>query len=140
MSREPTVLDVANETPIAFELLDEVYALQASMSAEERKDNDLQVTRIVDLLKQSGIHDDYQLRASVVSIQLRQRALELFVQDGGAAGFTLPTSEVGRTKVHQDLFRCAGEEPLVSIDGQPRFDPNNFRRRLLSFTETAGNA
>lgn len=38
MSREPTVLDVANETPITFKLLDEVYALQASMSAEERMD------------------------------------------------------------------------------------------------------
>ncbi|MGR9272887.1 hypothetical protein ACU8OQ_37045 (plasmid) [Rhizobium leguminosarum] len=140
MSRKPTVLDVANHTPITFELLDKVYALQSSMSAEERNDNDLQVARIVDVLKHGGMHDEYQLRASVVSIRLRQRALELFVQDGGAAGFTLPTSEVGRTKVHQDLFRCAGEEPLLSIEGQPRFDPDNFRRRLLSFTQTAGSA
>ncbi|WP_143034280.1 hypothetical protein [Ensifer sp. YR511] len=140
MSREPTILDVANETPITFELLDEAYALQACMSAEERNDNDLQVARIVDLLEQGGMHDDYQLRASVASIRLRQRALELLVQDGGAPGFTLPTTEVGRTTVHRDLFRCAAAEPLVSIAGQPRFDPDSFRRRLLSFTETAGSS
>lgn len=138
MGGEPTVLDVANDTPIAFELLEDVYAMQASLPAGERRSIEAQRPRLVNLLREKGAHDDVRLRALVVSIELRQVALDRLVKDGGAPGFTLPVVEPGKAKVHRDLFRCAGEEALVRIDGEVRFDPDSFQRRLLSFTEAAG--
>jgi len=140
MTQAPTGLDVANETPVAFELFSDVYAMQASMSAEERRDTGLKQARLESLLKERGVVDNYKLRALVMSIMLRQRALELLVQQGEARGFTLPVTEAGTAKVHRDLFRCAGEESLVSIDGQPRFNHESFQRRLLSYSQPMGNA
>lgn len=140
MNQARTVFDVANDTPIAFELLADVYAMQASMSVDERKSAEARRARLVDLLVEKGVNDHDRLRALVASIEIRQLALDRLVQDGGARGFTLPVAEAGTAKVHRDLFRCACEETLVKIDGEVRFEPDSFQRRLLSFTEVKGKA
>ncbi|MEP6868586.1 MAG: hypothetical protein ABJA20_08715 [Novosphingobium sp.] len=140
MKQVQTVFDVANETPIGAELLADIYAMQAAMPLEARKSPDARRARLVDLLEEKGEHDHDRLRALVASIELRQVALDRLVQDGDARGFTQPVAEVGKARVHQDIFRCAGEEALVRIDGEVRFEPASFQRRLLSFTEARGNA
>lgn len=140
MNQVPTVFDIANETPIACELLANVYAMQASMSAKERKRPDSRKAHLVKLLEDQGESEHDRLPALVASIELRQLALERLVKEGGARGFTLPVEEAGKARVHRDLFRCAGEEALVKIDGEVRFDPDSFQRRLLSFTKPKGKA
>lgn len=140
MTQVQTVFDVANETPIGAELLADIYAMQAALSVEERKSPDARRAWLVSLLEEKGERDHDRLRALVASIELRQVALDRLVRNGEARGFTLPIAEAGKVRVHRDLFRCAGEEALVRIDGEVRFEPASFQRRLLSFTEARGNA
>lgn len=139
MSEEPTILEVVNSTPIDGDLLADVYALEASMSPAEHKRPGLRRARLVELLQKLGENDD-RLRALVASIEFRQVGLERLVRDGGAPGFANPSPREGMSRVHRDLFRCAGEEPLVRVGEEVRFDTTSFQRRLLTFTDVQGNA
>lgn len=139
MSEYPTVLDIANSTPIDGDLLAEVYTSEASMSPEEHKTPGLRRDRLVKLLQRQGVDGD-RLRALVASIEFRQVALDRLIQDGDAPGFAGPATREGMSRVHRDLFRCACEEPLARIGEEVRFDPASFQRRLLTFTDVQGNA
>ena len=139
MSEDPTVLEVVNSTPIDGDLLADVYASEASMLAGEHKRPELRRARLVELLQELGENDD-RLRALVASIEFRQVALDRLIRDGGAHGFAGPAPREGMSRVHRDLFRCAGEEPLVRVGEEVRFDTTSFQRRLLNFTDVQGNA
>lgn len=139
MSKNPTVFDIANSTLIDGDLLAEVYASEASMSPEEHKTPGRRRDRLVKLLQRLGLDED-RLRSLVASIELRQVALDRLIQDGDAPGFARPAAKEGMSRVHRDLFRCAGEEPLVRIGEEVRFDPASFQRRLLTFTDVQGSA
>ncbi len=51
---------------------------------------------------------------------------------GGDAGAVVPT--------HSKILAAAADQPLVEIDGEPGFDPEEFFARILSLTDGAGEA
>ena len=53
-------------------------------------------------------------------------------------GWPLPAGQDGADFVHPDLIRAAAEEPVIEdANGQPAFDPESFRNRVLLLTGTA---
>lgn len=79
-------------------------------------------------------------RATIaVNIGFRLRALGQLTENGGGRGWTL-NGKPGFVLVHEELIRCAAEEPLIEVDDQPAFDPESFHRRLLLISEMRGKA
>lgn len=73
------------------------------------------------------------------AISFRLQALARLTTDGGGQGWVLP-GEPGCDFIHEELVRCAAEEPLIEHDGEPAFDSQSFHRRLLSLAEMRGEA
>lgn len=79
-------------------------------------------------------------RASLaLGIGFRVQDLDWLTADCGGRGWIRP-GEPGHDLIHEDLVRCAVEEPLVETGGGLAFDAESFHTRLAGFTETRGIA
>ncbi len=118
-------------------LLTEVLEAVGDLPAEDRGFEGHTFT-IIRLLMDRGV--PVIERANIaLSISFRLQALAQLTADGGGRGWVLP-GEPGCDFVHEELLRCAAEEPLIEVGGQPAFDAASFHVRLLQLAEMRGEA
>ena len=129
----------ANRTKVSAELLGEVVEMHAKLPPEDRRDHTVRMIRLFQMLDDKGLQDE---RADLsLAIDFRLTALAHLLAAHEAHGWTLPGTEAGMELMHPSLVRGAAEEPLIEdANQQPAFDPDSFRRRVLSVTDTDGSA
>lgn len=123
--------------PIDPTLLEEVLKAVDAMAPEDRGFEGTSIAT-VRILHERDVPDDDRVIIAM-GISFRLRALAKLTADGGGRGWVLP-GEPGADFVHEELLRCAAEEPLVEVEGEPTFDAGSFHRRLLALAETRGEA
>jgi len=132
-------MDRVNETKVTGALLGEVVRLHANMPPEDRPDFEARAIRMFELLDKKGLREERGVLASAIDFRLT--ALAKLQGDPALRAWTMAGKDEGADYIHADLLEAAAAEPLVEDQqGQASFDPNSFRRRVLSITETKGSA
>lgn len=119
------------------ELIRLVLEAVAEIPADDREADDY-LFASVKLLKDRGFADG-ERPIIATAIGFRLEALARLTRDGGGKGWVLP-GEAGSDFIHDELVRCAAEEPLIEDGGQVAFDSESFHRRLLSLAAMHGEA
>jgi hypothetical protein len=133
------VLNRVNQTKLAAELLGDAAEMHAGLPADDRSSFEGRAISLFKMLDRRGLG---RKRADLaIAIDFRLTALARLLQDRQVRGWTLPAGHDGADFVHPDLIRAAAEEPVIEdANGQPAFDPESFRNRVLRLTETRGEA
>jgi hypothetical protein len=133
------VLNRVNQTKLAAELLGDAAEMHAGLPADDRGSFEGRAISLFKMLDRRGLG---RKRADLaIAIDFRLTALSRLLQDRQVRGWTLPAGHDGADFVHPDLIRAAAEEPVIEdANGQPAFDPESFRNRVLRLTGTQGKA
>ena len=133
------VLNRVNQTKLAAELLGDAAEMHAGLPADDRNSFEGRAISLFKMLDRRGLG---RKRADLaIAIDFRLTALARLLQDRQVRGWTLPAGHDGADFVHPDLIRAAAEEPVIEdANGQPAFDPESFRNRVLRLTGTQGKA
>src|SRR4029078_1990507 len=118
-----------NAQKVSAPLLGKVMHLWASLPREEWQDFDQKLERVVDFVgKENG--GDPML---AMAIALRLMALDALVLDPEFRGWLITEhSPGGITYIHGDLLQIAADQMILEgAEGEPLFDRNSFRTRLL---------
>jgi hypothetical protein len=128
-------LDRVNRIAISADLLGEVMDMLRSLPAEERWSSGSRSARLFQLLERRGLSETADVVA--VAVDLRVTALLRLQNHAGLRGWASPGGELA----HPDLLKAAAAEPLVEgADGDPGFDMDSLRLRLLAGAEVYGRA
>jgi hypothetical protein len=128
-----------NRAIVTGQLLGDVMLAYAAMPIEARSVFENRVNRVLDLLEEKGHGKNRGLLAMAITVRLM--ALDAILGDERIEGWTIRGREPGMTYVHADLLSAAAEEPVLEDPrGEPVFDTENFRRRVLEITGTRGHA
>lgn len=126
-----------NAIQVAPELLGEVMLIYATLPAAEQTFEG-RAKRIVALLTDRKM-DDAGILAMAVTVRLM--ALDGALADDGIRHWTLPGDQPERTYVHASVLRAACEETILEgPEGQPIFDPDGFRARVLRCAAASGSS
>jgi hypothetical protein len=132
-------LDRVNRIPISAELLGEVLDMLRALPAEERWSSASRAARLFELLERRGLSETADVVA--VAVDLRVTALLRLQNHAALRGWAGPAGEPGVNLAHPDLLKAAAAEPLVEgADGDPGFDIDSLRLRLLAGAEVYGRA
>ena len=128
-------LDRVNRIAISADLLGEVMDMLRSLPAEERWSSGSRSARLFQLLERRGLSETADVVA--VAVDLRVTALLRLQNHAGLRGW----ASLGSELAHPDLLKAAAAEPLVEgADGDPGFDMDSLRLRLLAGAEVHGRA
>jgi hypothetical protein len=132
--------DDINAVNVSADLLGEVMVMWASLPPQEWSEFEVRVTRVIEFLtKKNNYGKDPTFLACAITIRLM--ALNSVLNDTEFRGLLLPASQDGITYVHGDLLKAAAEGlVLEGPKGQPIFEAEPFRQRVLQMTESRGCA
>jgi hypothetical protein len=131
-------LETSNRTKVSPELLFEVLQMHSEMSPEDRPVFEVRVIRIYELLKSKGLRSE-RIADLGMAIDFRLTALARLHQVDSLRGWSIPGEKPGVVSIAFELLQAAAEEPLIeNAEKQAAFDPESFRRRLLTITEPDG--
>jgi hypothetical protein len=134
------VLDTVNRTKVTAELLSEVMQMHAAMAPEDRPVYEARVVRIFELLKSKGVRAN-RIASVAMAIDFRLTALARLERDATLRGWSLPRPESGAVSVSINVVEAVATEPLLEdAEGQAVFDPESFRRRVLTNAQPDGQA
>lgn len=127
-----------NAQKVSGSLLGEVMILWASLPPDEWQDFDRRLARVVDFVAEKRVGDPMLAMA----VALRLMALDAIVIDPEIRGWLMSgKSPDGITYLHGDLVRVAAEqEVLEGPAGEPTFDREAFRVRLMGMAKARGSA
>ena len=140
MSDDDDFLREINRLNVAPSLLGEVMLLWASAPAEIASDFDQKLKHVLDYVtKRDGKPGGPML---AMAVALRLMALDEIVMAPEFRGWLVAKgSRDGITLIHGDLLKVAAEQALLpGAAGDPVFDPDVFRARLMELTATRGRA
>ena len=133
------VLNRVNQTELAAELLKDAAEMHARLPADDHRSFEGRAISLFKMLDRKGL--SAQRADLALAIDFRLTALARLMQDRQVRGWTLPAGQAGADFVHPNLIRAAAEEPVIEdANGQPAFDPESFRNRVLLLTGTRGEA
>jgi hypothetical protein len=125
-----------NAIQVTPELLGEVMVIYATLPAAEQT-FEARAKRVVALLTERKAENAGML---AMAVTVRLMALDGALADEGIRHWTLPGDQPERTYVHASVLRAACEEAVLeSPQGQPIFDPDRFRARVLQCAAAAGS-
>jgi hypothetical protein len=128
-----------NQTKLAAELLADAAEMHTGLPADDRRSFEGRAISLFKMLDRKGL--GAQRADLAIAIDFRLSALARLLQDRQVRGWTLPGGEDGADFIHHDLIRAAAEEPVIEdANGQPAFDPESFRNRVLRLTGAQGEA
>lgn len=128
-----------NRTIVTGQILGDVMLAYAAMPIAERGVFENRVDRVLDLLEEKGHGKNRGLLA--MAIMVRLMALDAILGDERIESWTIPGTEPGMTYVHADLLSAAAEEPVLEDSrGEPVFNTENFRMRVLEIAGARGRA
>ncbi len=135
------IIDRVNAAPLDPDLLRGALEMMAELDAAERRDFEDRTFAIVKFVAERADEmTDQERSTACVAIGFRLEALARLMLIEGARGWRLPGAEEGQDWIHDDVVRCACEEPLISSEREVSFDSDSFHRRLLGMTTPAGCA
>jgi hypothetical protein len=130
-----------NAQTITAALLGEVMNMFASLSSDEWSDFDRRLQRVVDFVDEKRCSDNSPLHAMAVALRLM--ALDAIVVDPGIRGWLIsgnPRNGISYY-LHGDLLKVAAEQPVLEGPaGEPVFDGEAFRSRLMELAASGGRA
>ena len=140
MSAPDEFMREINAQKVAAALLGKVMHLWASLPRDEWQDFDRKLERVVDLVGKENGGDGAPMLA--MAIALRLMALDALVLDPEFRGRLITEHSTGGvTYIHGDLLQIAADQMILEgAEGEPLFDQNSFRIRLLQLTSTRGRA
>lgn len=140
MSAPDEFIQEINAQKVSAPLLGKVMHLWASLPRDEWNDFDRKLERVVELVGEEHCGDAGPMLAMAAALRLM--ALDALVLDPEFRGWLITEhSPEGITYIHGDLLRIAAEEAVLEgPDGEPTFDRNSFRTRLMELTATRGSA
>jgi len=116
-----------------------VTILWASLSSDDWKDFDGRLAHVVDLVSKKGFGEAAPMLAMAVALRLM--ALDAMVVDPANRGWLVAGPRDGITYIHGDLVKAAAEEILLEGPrGEPTFEPESFRARLMKLAAVRGQA
>jgi hypothetical protein len=125
-----------NAIQVTPELLGEVMLVYTTMPAAEQTFEG-RAQRVVALLTERKAENAGML---AMAVTVRLMALDVALADDGIRHWTLPGDQPERTYVHASVLRAACKEAVLeSPQGQPMFDPERFRERVLQCAAAAGS-
>jgi hypothetical protein len=130
-----------NAQSITAALLGEVMIMFASLSSDEWNDFDRRLQRVVDFVDEKRCSANGPLHAMAVALRLM--ALDAIVVDPEIRGWLMPGKpRDGITYyLHGDLLKVATEQPVLEGPaGEPIFDSEAFRSRLMELAASRGRA
>lgn len=131
-----SIVDRANKAKVDPKLIEEL--LETVADHPDKRGFEGTTIEIVKRVSELGLLERQRADLSL-AISFRLQALAALMQESGGRGWTLP-GEPGCTFIHEELIRCAAEEPMIEVDGQVTFDADSFHRRLRALAETRGEA
>ena len=140
MSAPDEFMQEINAQKVSPPLLGKVTHLWASMPRDEWRDFDRRLQRVVDLVDKEHCGDGGPMLA--MAIALRLMALDALVLDPEFRAWLITEHSPGSiTYIHGDLLRIAADQMILEgAEGEPLFDRNSFRIRLMQLTATRGRA
>ncbi|HWB49518.1 MAG TPA: hypothetical protein VG651_10440 [Stellaceae bacterium] len=140
MPTDDDFLREINELDIAPTLLGEVMVLWAALPAAEWNDLDRRLERVVEFIGEKATGQAGPLIA--MALALRLMALDAIVTDPAFRGWRAPEKTPdGVSYIHGDLLQVAAVQTLLSGPaGNPVFDREAFRDRLMNLTTVRGRA
>jgi len=130
--------DEINATSVPPELLGEAMVMYAGMAPEEQS-FETRAQRVLALIAEKGYGADRGMVAMAVTVRLM--ALDGVLEDDAVRRWTLPGDQPSRTYVHACLLAAASTEPVLEGPrGQPAFDVERFRTRVLQLTAASGSS
>ena len=129
-----------NRTRVTPEHLIEANLAIAEMVPEDRRDMTARAVRIIRLLEEKNMKGRNR-PDMLTAITFRLEALaRLELQKHREMGaWSRPGDETGQVFAHEDLFKAAALEPLISESERPAFEPVSFFQRLLSISKEQGH-
>ena len=130
--------DDINAVEVAPEVLGDVMVMYASVPAAEQTFEG-RAKRVIALLGEKGYGPDCGMLAMAITVRLM--ALDVVLDDEGVQRWTLPGDAPGRSYVHACVLRAASEETVCEgAQGQPIFELEGFRARVLQLTLVSGSS
>lgn len=121
---------------VAPELLGEVMLMYATLPAAEQTFEG-RAKRVVALLTEKKTDNPGML---AMAVMVRLMALDAALADEGIRRWTLPGDTPERSYVHASVLRAACDETVrEGAEGQPIFDPDQFRARVLGGAAAVGS-
>ena len=140
MSAPDEFMREINAQQVPASLLGKVMHLWASLPHDEWNDFDRKLERVVELVGKEHHGDDGPMLAMAAALRLM--ALDALVLDPEFRGWLITEhAPNGITYIHGDLLRIAAEQAILEgPDGEPVFDRNSFRVRLMELAPARGCA
>ena len=140
MSAPDEFMREINAQTVSGPLLGKVMHLWASLPRDEWQDFDRKLERVVELVSKEQGGEGAPMLAMAVALRLM--ALDALVVDPEFRGWLITEhSPHGITYIHGNLLQIAAvQSVLEGPDGEPVFDRNSFRTRLMGLTATRGRA
>jgi hypothetical protein len=140
MSVPAEFMQEINAQKVPVSLLGKVMHLWASFPRDERHDFDGRLARVVALV--GSEHDGADSPMLAMAAALRLMALDALVMDPAFRAWLITErSPDGITYIHGDLLLIASEQVILEgADGEPAFDSDSFRIRLMELAATRGCA
>jgi len=140
MSVPDEFMEEINAQKVSVSLLGKVMHLWASLPRDEWHDFDGRLARVVTLVGSEHRGEDRPMLAMAVALRLM--ALDALVVDPEFRAWLITEhSPDGITYIHGDLLRIAAEQLILEgTDGEPAFDRNSFRIRLMEMIAAHGRA
>lgn len=140
MSSDEDFIREINRVNVAPSLLGEVMLRWASVPAEIARDFDQKLKHVLDYVTKRDSSPRGPMLAMAVALRLM--ALDEIVAAPDFRGWLVTErSRDGITFIHGDLLKVAAEQALLpGTAGDPVFDADAFRARLIELTATRGQA
>jgi hypothetical protein len=127
--------DKINAISLPPELLGEAMVLYAGLPPEEQS-FEARTQRVVALVAAKGLANHGMI---AMAVTVRLMALDGALEDAGIRRWTLPGDQPSRSYVHACVLHAAAVEPVLEGPrGQPVFDLERFRTRVLQLTAASG--
>lgn len=139
MSDDAEFIGQINGVRVSPQLLGEITVIWASLPPEVWDDFDLRLKHVVDHIAKTRDGPDGPMLAMAAALRLM--ALNSIVKDPDARAWLVPGAHGETAYIHGDLLKAAAAE-VVREDafGNPIFDPESFRARLMGLLATRGRA
>lgn len=134
-------IENVNGTNLDPALLIEASRVHAELPQSSRADMAACTIAFIEMLREWGF-EGKEARNLLLAINFRMEALSYLLLQGHreVKGWSFDGSGPEMVFVEEELVRTAADEPLIEVDGQARFDPDSFFKRLLRISSHIGEA
>jgi len=139
VSDDAEFIQKINGVEVSPELLGEITVIWASLPSEVWDDFDHRLKHVVDHIVKTRNASDGPMLAMAAALRLM--ALDSIVKDSHTHAWLVRGRQRGISYIHGDLLKVAAAEGIrEDALGNPIFDPESFRARLMALLVTRGRA